>query len=254
MRTEKRKWTDHLPAILTGAGLLILWQIGADMVNMKHILPSPVDILIRIWELRESLFLHHLPATLSTIGAGAALTVAIGIALAVLMHLSEAARAMLQPLLLVTQTVPVMCISPLFVLWLGYTLQAKLIAVVLSTFFAITLNTFDGLKSAAKDKREYLRSCGASRRDIFFRLEVPTALPKFVTALKMVLPWIVIDSAVAEWIGSTEGLGYFSKRMASKLDGAAVFAPVILLCVIALAGMAVVKAVDRRFVTWRSEV
>ena len=70
----------------------------------------------------------------------------------------------------------------------------------------------------------------------------------------MTLPWAVIDSAVAEWLGATEGLGYFSKRMISKMDGAAVFAPVVILCVTALAGMMILKKIDKKYITWRSEV
>ena len=97
----------------------------------------------------------------------------------------------------------------------------------MSTFFAITLNTFDGLRSADPRKAEWLQTCGAGKRTVFWKLEVPSALPQFFTALKMTLPWAVIDAAVAEWLGATEGLGYFSKRMISKMDGAAVFAPIV---------------------------
>jgi putative hydroxymethylpyrimidine transport system permease protein len=248
------KSKDRLPAVILVIALIAAWQIAAEAINMKHILPSPLDIVLKIWELRESLFLHHLPSTLATVGAGWGLAIALGIALASLMHFSEHAEAMLKPALTITQTIPVMCISPLFVLWLGYTLPARLLAVVLSTFFAITLNTFEGFKSADPKKKEWLKTCGASKKEIFCLLEIPSALPKFFTALKMTLPWAVIDAAVAEWLGATEGLGYFSKRMISRMDGAAVFAPIVILCVIALVGMSLLKHFDKKHITWRNEV
>ncbi|MDO4960814.1 MAG: ABC transporter permease [Eubacteriales bacterium] len=244
----------YFPPVILGAAILIIWQLSADAVNMGHVLPGPVQIVIRTWELRESLFFHHLPQTLLTIVCGWALSVAIGITLAVLMHFSPVIEAMLHSALIITQTIPVMCISPLFVLWLGYTMGARLIAVVLSTFFAITLNTYDGLQGTDEKKRELLRSFGAGRLEIFLKLEVPSAFPKLVTALKMTIPWAVIDAAVAEWLGANQGLGYFSKRMISKMDGAAVFAPILILSVMALIGMAVIKLIDKKYASYRNEL
>lgn len=251
---NKEKLYNKLPAIIVFILILVIWQIAAMIINMQHILPSPVAVIIKIWDLRESLFLIHLPSTMLTVVTGWGLAIAIGVGLAALMHFSELASAMLYPAMIVTQTIPVMCISPLFVIWFGYTLQARLIAVVLSTFFSIALNTYEGFKNADIRKKELMKTCGAAKRDIFLQLEVPSALPGFFTALKMTLPWAVIDAAVAEWLGATEGLGYFSKRMVTKLDGAGVFAPVVILCVVSLIGMAVLKFVDRKYITWRNEV
>ncbi len=244
----------NIPAIILALTLLVLWQIAAQIVGMSHILPGPVQIIIRTWQLRESLVLHHLPATLITIVTGWCLSVAVGVILAVLMHISRHGEAMLHPALVVTQTIPVMCISPLFVVWLGYTLGARLLAVVLSTFFAITLNTYDGLKNTDSRKKELMKTYGAGRFQIFTQLEIPSALPMFMTSLKMTLPWAVIDAAVAEWLGATEGLGYFSRRMISKMDGAAVFAPILILCIITLIGMALIKMADRRLVPYRNDM
>ena len=245
---------NYGPPLVLAAFLLLLWQLAADRIQMGHILPGPLQILQRTWELRESLFFHHLPPTLLTTACGWLLSVSLGIALAVLLYASPVLEDMLYPVLVITQTVPVMCISPLFVLWLGYTIQARLIAVVLSTFFSITLHTFDGLRGTDPHKRELLKTFGATRLQVFRQAEVPSALPELFTALKMTLPWAVIDAAVAEWLGANEGLGYFSKRMISKMDGAAVFAPLLILSLLALLGMALLQRLEQKFVFWRSEL
>nr|WP_027871954.1 ABC transporter permease [[Eubacterium] cellulosolvens] len=250
----KEKIRNMLPPVLLSGLLLAAWQIGAGVVKMTHIFPGPLEILAKTWELRETLFLKQLPTTLITILAGWILAAALGIALATLMHFSGVAEAMLHPALVITQTIPVMCISPLFVLWFGYTVTARLVAVVLSTFFAITLNTFDGLARADREKIELMKSMGARRRDIFFHMEVPSAFPMFVTGLKMTLPWAVIDAAVAEWLGATQGLGYFSRRMIIRMDGAAVFAPVLILTGLALLGMAALGMLDRKCAGYRAEL
>ena len=111
-----------LPAIGTSALLLIFWQAAAMLIDIPHILPAPTAILQRIWELREVLFGVHLPETLVTIFLGLALSVGIGFLLAAAMDASAILEAMLYPVLTVTQTIPIMCIAPLFVLWFGYSI------------------------------------------------------------------------------------------------------------------------------------
>ena len=244
----------NLAASILAVVILVLWQLLAMKVNIPHIIPSPAAIVKKTWELRETLFLVQLPVTLYTIVVGFLISVGISLVLATAMEEFEVVEAMFYPVLVVTQTIPVMCISPLFVLWFGYTQTARIIAVVLATFFAITLNVFDGLKRTDVRKIELMQTIGASPLQIFLHVKVPTALPMFFTALKMTLPWAVIDAAVAEWLGANEGLGYFSKRMISTMDGPAVFAPVLTLTVIALMGMAILNVIDKKASVYRSEV
>ena len=244
----------NYPSLILGTCFLILWQAAAVVIDRSHILPGPLQILLRTWELRESLLFHHMPSTLLTIFCGWMISVTVGILLAVMMHENRYIEAALHHVLIITQTIPVMCISPLFVLWLGYTMGARLIAVVLSTFFAITLSVYDGLQNTDPMKKELMRTYGAGGLQIFWRLEVPSALPGLFTALKMTIPWAVIDAAVAEWLGATRGLGYFSKRMITKMDGAAVFAPLLILSIIALAGMGLIRLAEKRFASYRSEL
>ena len=254
---NNRKVNKHAGFLrLSAAGLplLLIWQLAAMQIGIPHIFPSPAAILLRTWELRETLFLRQLPVTLSTIITGLALSVAIALVLAVIMDACPVAEAMLYPTLVISQTLPVMCIAPLFVLWFGYSRTARLIAVVIATFFAITLNVFDGLRRTDPEKIRWMKTAGAGSLDIFIFLKVPSALPMFFTALKMTLPWAVVDAAVAEWLGATEGLGCYSKRMISKMDGPAVFAPVLILTILALAGMAVLNRIDRRVCRYRNEL
>lgn len=243
----------HRAGLISAVVVLLAWQALSMAVNMMHVLPSPLSTLERLWALRASLFLVHLPATLEVIVLGMALSVAIGVLLAVAMDMFPVIEHMVYPTLVVIQTIPVMCISPLFVLWFGYSLWARLLAVVLSTFFSVTINTFDGLKNTKREREELMKTYGATRWCVFAKLKVPTALPNFVTALKITLPWAVIGAAISEWLGASRGLGYFSKRMMSKLDGSAVFASVLLLSLLALIGLSAVKWLDRKWITWRSE-
>ena len=169
----------HLPAVLTGIGLLILWQVIAMCINAAYILPSPTQIAVKIWELREPLFTVHTPATMLVTLIGLLISVVLGVGLAVVMERFECVERALYPVIVTTQTIPVTAIAPLFVLWLGYGIWSKVLVAVLITFFPITISVHDGLKSAKRENEELLRTMGMSDTAIFFKLKFPAALPSF---------------------------------------------------------------------------
>lgn len=244
----------HLPAVLTGIGLLILWQFIAMCINAAYILPSPTQIAVKIWELREPLFTVHTPATMLVTLIGLLISVVLGVGLAVVMERFECVERALYQVIVTTQTIPVTAIAPLFVLWLGYGIWSKVLVAVLITFFPITISVHDGLKSAKRENEELLRTMGMSGTAIFFKLKFPAALPSFFSAIKMAIPLSILGAAMGEWLGAQSGLGYFSKRMMTQLDGAGVFAPVVVLAVCAMLVVAVISAIERKLITWRKEI
>ena len=139
-------------------------------------------------------------------------------------------------------------------LWLGYGIWSKVLVAVLITFFPITISVHDGLKSAKRENEELLRTMGMSGTSIFFKLKFPAALPSFFSAIKMAIPLSILGAAMGEWLGAQSGLGYFSKRMMTQLDGAGVFAPVVVLAVCAMLVVAVISAIERKLITWRKEI
>lgn len=244
----------NLPSMLLLLFLLILWQAGAMGMNAAYILPSPVQILQRLWELREPLIFVHLPATMTITLIGLLISVILGLLLAVIMDLSEIARQALYPIIIASQTIPTTAIAPLFVLWFGYGIWSKILVTILITFFPITITVYDGFKSTKREMEELLLSFGATKKDIFIKLKLPTALPSFFSAIKMAVPLSIIGAAIGEWLGAQSGLGYFSRRMMTQLDGAGVFAPIVLLSVVAMAIVAVINLIEKIVVRWRNEL
>ena len=102
--------------------------------------------------------------------------------------------------------------------------------------------------------QELLITYGATKKEIFIKLKLPTALPAFFSAIKMAIPLSIIGAAIAEWLGAQSGLGYFSKRMMTQLDGAGVFAPIVLLSIVAMIAVAIVNIIEKKFITWRKEI
>lgn len=244
----------NLPALILVFILLIAWQMGAMGLDAAYILPSPVQILVRLWELREPLLTVHLPATMSVTMIGLAISIVLGLGLAILMDVSAVAQKALYPIIIASQTIPTTAIAPLFVLWFGYGIWSKVLVTILITFFPITITVFDGFKSTKREMEELLISYGASKKEIFTKLKLPTALPSFFSAIKMAIPMSIIGAAIGEWLGAQSGLGYFSRRMMTQLDGAGVFAPIVLLSAVAMIIVAVISLLEKICIQWRKEL
>ena len=248
------KRNNNLPALIFTFALLIIWQFGAMKVNAAYILPTPIQILEKLWELREPLFTAHLPATMSCAGIGLLIAIVLGVALSIIMDMLPIAEKTLYPVMIASQTIPTTALAPLFVMWFGYTIWSKVLVTVLITFFPIAVTLFDGLRSAKTDMIDLMHTFGASKYEIFFKLKLPAALPYFFSAMKMAIPMSIIGAAIGEWLGATAGLGYFSRRMMTQLDGAGVFAPIVLLSVIAMIIVSIVSWLEKKLITWRGDL
>ena len=239
-------------SLLIAGGILALWELGARLLDKAFILPSPLQILVRLWELKEVLFLQHLPVTLLTIIIGLLISMVTGIAIAVWMSSNPSIRKAFYPILIGSQMIPVIALAPIFVLWFGYTIWSKVAVTVLITFFPITVNTFDGLSAGNKETKELFLTMGATKKDVFLKYAVPTALPHFFSGMKVAVTLSVIGAAIGEWLGAQAGLGYFSRRMMTQFDGAAVFAPILILSLVGISLFIAVTAIENRLLKWRT--
>lgn len=249
-----RKRRNYISSSLVILFFLIIWQLGAAFYNKPFILPTPEEIAAELWELKAVLLLKHLPATMAIILIGLAFSVAIGITLAVLMNFSKSAERAFYPILIASQTIPIIALAPIFVLWFGYSIWSKIVVTVLITFFPITVSTFDGLRSVSKDLKELMLTMGAGKREVFLKLSVPSALPHFFSGLKVAVTLSVIGAAIGEWLGAEAGLGYFSRRMMTQFNGAAVFAPIVLLSIAGIVLFLLVTLCENILLKWRKSL
>ncbi|MDD5945986.1 MAG: ABC transporter permease [Clostridia bacterium] len=244
----------NLPSLILTFVLLMIWELAALGINAAYILPTPIQVIKRLWELRVPLFTVHLPATMGVTLIGLGISIVLGVLLAIVMDMFPKAEKALYPIIIASQTIPTTAIAPLFILWFGYSIWSKVLVTILMTFFPITITVFDGFKATKREMEEMIMTYGASKKDIFLTLKLPTALPNFFSAIKMSIPLSVIGAAIAEWLGAQSGLGYFSKRMMTQLDGAGVFAPIVLLSAVAMLAVAVINILENRIIKWRKEI
>ena len=249
----KKTCKTQLPALILVFALLILWQMGAMHMDAAYILPSPTQILQKLWELRVPLFTAHLPATMQVTAIGLGISIVFGLGLAILMDASPAVSRAVYPIVITSQTIPTTALAPLFVLWFGYSIWSRVLVTVLITFFPITITVYDGLRAVRIEMIELLQTYGASRTQIFLKLKLPSVLPYFFSALKMAVPMSIVGAAIGEWLGAQAGLGYFSRRMITQLDGAGVFAPIVLLSAVAILLVAILGFIEKKVIRWRGE-
>jgi NitT/TauT family transport system permease protein/putative hydroxymethylpyrimidine transport system permease protein len=248
----------YLPAVLVIAGLLAAWELSARWDVLSNLLsvedflvPAPSQIAESLAEDR-SLLAEDAWVTLQEVVLGFLLAAVVGVTLAYLIHLSDTARRALYPLLVGSQTIPIITIAPILVVWFGFGLGPKLGIIALVCFFPITVNTLDGLRSVDPDLIKMMRTMGASRQQTLWRVEAPWALPFTFSGAKVAIAVAVIGAVFGEWAGSDEGLGHLMLTAQSQLLTARVFAAIAVLSAMAIALFALLTLLERRVVTWKA--
>lgn len=248
MKPNLKKWTeDYGLFILVVVFLLSIWEwVVREGWIPSFILPSPSAIWESLLNNSQLLFGVHLPITLEEVLAGFALSVIGGVILGVGMHFYRLLEKILYPFLVISQTIPLIAISPIFIMWFGYSIWSKIAVTILTAFFPIVVSTYDGLKSGGDEYRELLLTMGANRWELFKKIQVPLALPIFLSGLKMSVVYCVVGATVGEWLGASEGLGFFSRRMSGNLQADAVFAAVFLLSLMGIVLFLLISLLEKQ--------
>lgn len=248
------RWLAPLAVV---AGLLGVWELAArwdwiaDALNIQPFLvPAPSDVADSLWTDRD-LLADNAWVTLQEVVLGFALAAIAGFAFALALHLSDVLRRAFYPLLMASQTVPIVAIAPILVVWLGFGLGPKLVIIALVCFFPITVNTLDGLRSVDPELSRMMRTLDAGRAQILRRVEVPSALPFLFSGAKIAAVVSVIGAVFGEWSGASEGLGHLILVAQGQLQTARVFAAVVVLSAIAIAMFGLLSLCERRFGWWQ---
>jgi putative hydroxymethylpyrimidine transport system permease protein len=228
----------------------VAWELVARAGAVEnYLLPAPSEVAEALVDDRD-LLLSDTWVTAQEVLLGFAVALALGLALAVLLHLSVVLRRAVYPLVVASQAVPVMVIAPILVIWFGFGIVPKLIVIALICFFPVVVNTLDGLRSVSRSQVKMLRTLGASRVDVFRRLEAPSALPYVFSGAKIAAAVAVIGAVFGELVGSDAGLGHAIQVGTAQLLTARVFAAVLILSLMAIALFALLSALERWLTPW----
>jgi NitT/TauT family transport system permease protein len=253
-RARRRRYPDWIYPIVAVLLMLVVWHLAVVIFEMPpYLLPKPANVLLRTVSEIRYLAAHSLVTTYETLG-GFALSVIIGIPLAMLIVASPMLDRALMPLLVLSQTFPKVAIAPLLIIWFGLGLLPKLLIGFLVAFFPVVISTVVGLRSTEAEMIELARSMRVSAFKMFWMFRFPNALPNVFAGLKVAIAFAVVGAVIGEWVGSTEGLGYLLLKANADLDAEFLFAILLMLMLIGIVLYYAVELLERMLIPWHVSV
>ena len=240
-------------AVLILLVLLGAWELYVDLGGADPIiLPAPHQVAQSLFDDRSLLWSNFL-VTAQEIVFGILVAAATAFALAVALHLSRTFRRAFYPLLVATQTIPIVLFAPLLVLWLGFGLVPKLIVITVVCFFPIVVTTLDALAAVDPDLLKLMHTFDATRGRTFRHVELPAALPGLFTGMKVAVVIAPIGAVFAEQAGSNSGLGFVIEQAIPNLFTARAYAVVFILSAFAISLFALLTLAERLLLPWAYE-
>ena len=241
----------HLRPPLLILSLITLWQLVVLGTGVPpYILPGPLPVA-RALVAHLPVLAPHLATTVIEILLGLVLGTLLGSAAALTMILSPLLKRWLLPVLVISQAIPVFALAPILVLWLGYGMASKVAMAVLIIFFPVTASFHDGMQRTDRDLLDLARIMGASPTGVLRHIVIPSALPAFAAGLRVAAAVAPIGAVIGEWVGSSEGLGFYMLHANARMQVDLMFAALTLL---AAASLTLYFCIDRlldRLVYWQ---
>jgi ABC-type nitrate/sulfonate/bicarbonate transport system permease component len=250
IRRRSRWASEAFPPLFLIAFTLFAWHVIAVRSGLSDfILPSPLRVAQAGWETRDILRAAIGTTMVETV-IGLVISILLGVGIAALMDFSPFFRRALYPILVASQTVQILAIAPLLIIWFGFGLLPKIIIVVLVCFFPLAVNTADGLASADPDLIALLKSMGAKRVQIWRMIRLPSALPSFFSGLRVAVTYSVVGATIGEWVGGSAGLGLYMLRSKNALATDQVFIAIVITSAISIGLFSLIYAIERIALPW----
>ena len=242
-----------LPPIIAVSALLVVWQLlSVSNILPAYMMPSPIKVFKALCE-DFPVLCYHGVITIYEAVLGTLIGIVISFVIAIIMDLCPPVKNGLYPILVASQTIPSIAIAPLLLLWFGYGILPKIILIVITTFFPITVGLLNGFKSADKDSINLLRAMGASKVQIFKIVKLPGALSQFFAGLRISASYAVVGAVISEWLGGFSGLGVYMTRVKKAFSFDKMFAVIFLISIISLLLMKCVDLLQKKCMPWEKE-
>ncbi|GBF34055.1 hydroxymethylpyrimidine ABC transporter, transmembrane component [Desulfocucumis palustris] len=237
------------PVLFILAGIAV-WQGAVTFSGIQPwLLPSPLKVMATLWEMLP-LLAKHSGSTLLAAVSGLLAAVLLALCLAAVMDLSPWFKQGLYPLLVLSQTVPIISVAPLFLIWFGLGLFPKIVVVALVCFFPVAVSTVAGMESADPAMVNLLKVMGSSRWQIIRLVRLPAALPSFFAGLKIAGTYAVMGAVIGEWLGASSGLGVYMTRASHSYQLDRVFAAIFVISLVSLLLFLLITLLARLAMPW----
>jgi NitT/TauT family transport system permease protein len=240
-----------LAQIVSLLSLLVIWQLFVMISGIRpYLLPAPTQIFVELFD-SFSVLIEHTWVTLVESLAGFLIAAVVGVGLAVVMVAVPFLRGLVMPGLVAFNVVPKVAFAPLLIIWLGLGIQSKIALSFLIAFFPIVVNTITGLIDIEPEMLNLVKLMKARSRLQFTKIRLPHALPAMFDGFKIALPIAIIGAIVAEFVASSEGLGYLIVAAGVQLNTTLVFASIFMIVIFSMVLYALLLFVESRFLSWR---
>lgn len=234
-----------LPPLTLALALLLAWEGYCRLADVSPLLlPAPSGVLGALWTNRADIA-RHASATLVVTSAGFSLSVGFAVCASVALHFTPWLRRGAMPLLVASQTVPLVALAPLMVLWFGFGLLPKVLLVILVTFFPVLVSLLSGYANAPQIWRDQLVSMGAGRWTVFCCATLPVARAPFFAGLRISATYAIVASIFAEYAGARSGIGIYILSAKNNFRPDLVLAAVLVSAALTLLLLGLLRAVER---------
>ncbi|MGM8213894.1 ABC transporter permease [Virgibacillus sp. W0430] len=242
-----KSWRPVLAIVL----FIGLWEFATRLFSIEEwLLPAPSDI-VREAQTVVPTFMPHLTSTVQLSISGFLIGTTVGLGVATVLHLMPRVRETFFPFIILSQNMPIIVLAPLLVIWFGFNALPKLIIITLACFFPIAVSALGGFSQTNRDLVHYMKMMGASKRQLFWKLELPHAIPAVFSGLKIAGTYSVMAAVVSEWLGAQKGIGVFMTLAASSYRTPRVFVAIIVAMILSLSFFGIILLLERFFIRWQ---
>lgn len=249
----KRLWQGGGKSVLFLLFLFILWEILVKLTETpKWLLPAPSDVL------KEGLngfgdLSTHLLSTIQLSILGLVIGSSVGLIIAIILYRLPKVNQVLYPLLILSQNIPTIVLAPLLIIWFGFGVMPKLIVISLVCFFPIVIASMDGFRQTAPELKHYMEMIGATRNQIFWKLEMPHSLPSIFSGLKIAATYSVMGAVISEWLGAKSGIGVYMTLAQSSFRIDRVFVAIFFIMLLSVLLFGVIRLIEKLVIKGRKE-
>lgn len=249
MSSRKRK--GWLPVVVI-LFLLFIWELSVRIFNIEAwLLPSPTAILKEGFTNYE-LFLPDLSSTIRLSLIGFFVGAFSGLSIAFLLHSSTKLKDALYPLIILSQNIPTIVLAPLLIIWFGFGILPKIIIIALVGFFPVVISTLDGLRQAPNEIIHYVKMAGASKSQIFWKVQLPYSLPSIFSGIKITATYAVMGAVISEWLGASSGIGLYMIEASNSYRTDRVFVAIFIIMSLSMLYFYIIQFIENKLVGWKT--
>ena len=252
-RQQQRALLINGGRILLLVVLIAVWQLASGSLLSPLVFSSPLAVLHQLLQwIGDGTLWFHTAITLQETMLGLLFGTVAGITAGFLLGPQQVLSKILDPFIIALYSIPKVALAPLFIVWFGIGLQMKVIMAAVTVFFLVFFNTLAGVRNVDLDLVDAVYLMGGGRRDIMFKVIIPSATGWVLTGLRIAIPYALIGAIIAELVASNRGIGYLIDSSAAEFNTAGVFAALVVLTIIAAILNAIVNVIDRKTSRWKA--